>query len=494
MKKEDAVVDLEVDDEINNEPQYVRNEGPTHVQSVATVPEKFKVTDVEMDGTMKTNTVPSAEEENKTKEIREVIEEIERVNKRRKIVLDEHKVLDDKLKVVLDEHKVVQDELKVREDEYKFLMDEQELLLKERKGLLDDRERLLKDIKEKKDETKSKSLYASIVGKYIEKLKLERCKSSNDEPNEYSFVRFWKKEFELTDLIAPGTLEKKRFTLPDLIAAVDELKVEADKDPELETIVSGLMLKFLSAFRERSFTYNYAAVKYHVTTALDDATWICNALINMVVDATDSTESKKKIGLYTEHEMSIFSNRSDHLVVYNSTTNTPIFCVETKYYFDDTFQDEIKNQSLGQCFDQLKAMQLMGHPIPLGALTCFNETYLTSLSPDIEWDTPPTLQSLQGIVARLPGIAVPSNDDPSSLTTEGPNCSPIATAGFVGDTTRSVFRSDVFIKQDKIVSAFVIHILQALKGFYIPKPFQRFSNDNQPIEVDCIQMTNTAYQ
>ena len=271
------------------------------------------------------------------------------------------------------------------------------------------------------------------------------------------------------------------------------MKVEARKDRNLENI------------RRGPRCYNQADVAIYVILALNDATKICNALIDMVASTMESTEN---VILYVRQEWSIFSNRCDHAVVCNSASNAPVFCVDTKYRFDETFHGEVTNYSLGVCMDQLRAMQFLGHPVPFGAITNFNETYFTSLSPDADWDTLPTLQSLQDIVARRPWNALPANNTPSSLTTESPistscisetttttttSTSKFAAVVFTADTDRLVYRSNM-IKQNELVSAFVIIILQAVRGFYIPKPFQHYTKDNQPIEVDCIQMTNKTFK
>ena len=124
--------------------------------------------------------------------------------------------------------------------------------------------------------------------------------------------------------LAPATSflsNEEDVELLDLIAAV-QLKVEARKDRNLENISRGPRC------------YNQADVAIYVILALNDATKICNALIDMVASTMESTEN---VILYVRQERSIFSNRCDHAVVCNSASNAPVFCVDTKYRFDETF-------------------------------------------------------------------------------------------------------------------------------------------------------------
>ena len=286
----------------------------------------------------------------------------------------------------------------------------------------------------------------------------------------------------------------KAFTLRNLIAAIDELK-EMGIDPSFERIGS-VLIPYINKKSQLSY-HSEADVATYVNLALTDATTVCNELIKMVA----STKSTKTMELFVRQEMSIFSNRCDHAVVYDLTSNASIFSVETKKHFGENFHQSMENLASGQCLDQLKAMYLMGHPLPLGALTCFNETYFTSLSPDIDWDALPTLRSLEDIVERLPGSVLPPNgtppppkmESPTSARTIRETASQVATTGFTLDETRCIIRSNKCITQDNLVSAFVIIILQALTACYVPKLFKQFTVIGEHIEVDCIRMTSKHY-
>ena len=127
--------------------------------------------------------------------------------------------------------------------------------------------------------------------------------------------------------------------------------------------------------QEEEDQFYYGEPKSDVNLALRDSVSTYNAILNIV-----TPHNYHKVKLFVWQEMSIFSNRCDHSVVCDMTTNTPIFCVEIKTQFDATVHKMEESKSFGQSFDQLKTMQALGYAFPLGALTCFNETYMTSLS------------------------------------------------------------------------------------------------------------------
>jgi hypothetical protein len=327
------------------------------------------------------------------------------------------------------------------------------------------------------------SLYTAIKGTSIVKIKRKGTNSSHNNPSNHLSVSSTEKPFAAT--------------ADDLLTAVDPFSIH----PELKISFSGLLVK-LSRISEPSYS-SEADVASYVNLALEDALTTCNVLMNKIAPNV-------KVNLIVRQEMSIFSNRCDHAVVCDSHSNTTIFCVETKKHFHEGFQDE-KNGAWGQCLDQLKAMQAMGHSCPLGAITCFNETYLTSLSPAIKWGTLPTLESLQALVDQLPKKnAVQSNGTPPPpLRAEGPigtNQTPSTTVTTRRGAWRGARRDDEPFKAEErqdivrsqsveptnLVGAFIIIILEALKGFYILE-FQNFTTINPRIEVDCIRMTRNSY-
>jgi FtsZ-binding cell division protein ZapB len=368
---------------------------------------------------------------------------------------------------------------------------EKDNALKEKDNALKEKDNALKEkdnaLKEKDNEVKqckrrevAKSLLAAIKGTHIKKLKCRGTGSSNLNPKNHKDAKIIVKDFEL--------LASRK-----LIAKIDELKAESRQDPSLEILGSGLMLHFLPSEKPPSQTYSSEAdVVKKVNLVLDDAVKICNAMINMDTSVEECAE------LIVRNEMSLFSNRCDHVVVCDSKSNTPIFCVETKKHFGKNFHQEDSNQTCGQSYDQLKAMQTQGHPFPLGAITCFNETYMTSLSPDLDWDALPTLKDLGDIAERLPESKVPANRTPSPLKMESPSHTrprrvQTSSGEFVKDKSRCIVRSQKYIEPKNLVSAFVIILLRAAKGFYVLKPLPKLST-YQRFDIHCIQVTEKSYQ
>jgi hypothetical protein len=324
-----------------------------------------------------------------------------------------------------------------------------------------------------KDLVEDKSLHAVIVGEGIAELTRLGSPSSHLNPKNHKPARVIKKVF--------------MFNMNNLMSAIERLKVETGRDPKLKKLSSVLIHKMKQA---TPIYYVEADVATYLQLALGDAVSICNVLLKTVAPHL-------KIELVARQEMSIFSNRCDHVVVCDSMSGTPLFCVETKKHFDESVPAMEESKLFGQCFDQLKFMQAMGYTCPLGALSCFNQTYITSLSNDIEWDALPTLSNLQDTLTRLPGMESPANGTPPPHHVEqatGPICQATgATHSFQKDKGRTIFRSKDSIKQDNLVGAFVVIILKSLTGFHIKKPFRTYTI-GQLILTDCIQMTPKTYR
>ena len=383
------------------------------------------------------------------------------------------------------EAKDLQHQLELREKDLQHQLElrEKDLLIRERNDLLIRKNNLLirernLQIEELDRKLKAVSLYTAIDISSEFMLVLHGTQSTHMNVSNHG----------------DASMISETFTLPEnLIAKIDILKEKTKQDPKLEEVTSQMMAKVLSSDAPPSY-HTKADVENYVNAALSDATSICNKLIKRVA-ATNNQSSTKIMTLLVRHEMSLFSNRFDHAVVYDLTSNAPIFCVETKKHFGSEFHESAKNSALGQCLDQLKAMQIMGHPAPIGALTCFNETYLTSLSRHIGWDTPPTFESLQEILELLPGNVLPENSTPPPLIMKshpsGCSSSQDSAGRFTSDKNRCIHRSDR-IEQKYLVSTFVIIILQALKSPYVPKVL-KLLQVNQRIDVACIQMTEIAY-
>jgi hypothetical protein len=106
-----------------------------------------------------------------------------------------------------------------------------------------------------------------------------------------------------------------------------------------------------------------ADISMYISHALDDAI----KMVSLI----------KKICLYPLHEQSIFSQRADHMVVYDRESNLPIIAVERK----KPAPGGILTQNIaGQLFDYAVSMQSLGHKAPFVVLLSVEETHVTWLN------------------------------------------------------------------------------------------------------------------
>jgi ATPase involved in DNA repair len=220
-----------------------------------------------------------------------------------------------------------------------------------------------------------------------------------------------------------ATASEIEFTTPDLHELNDRLGLDFGN--------TGSALRNIIDFDDAGIlTYeNEYDVQDIVQCALRDAAKICNriivkkmsmlALTNAVNRSSSSISSRRStttttmrtdgntlaprsIVLNVRRESSIFSNVVDHVVVFDELSGAPVFIVETKKGWsaspsgkDDDNDDNSRSSStkgisrnsgtpptaavLGQVYDQLSEMYAKGHPNPFGAVTCFDETYITCL-------------------------------------------------------------------------------------------------------------------
>jgi hypothetical protein len=83
----------------------------------------------------------------------------------------------------------------------------------------------------------------------------------------------------------------------------------------------------------------------------------------------------KKKKLNFRHEQSIFSQRPDHVVVYDVEFNLPIIAVEDK----KPAPNILTRNTAGQVFDYAVSMQAFGHKAPFVVLTSLKQTFVTWL-------------------------------------------------------------------------------------------------------------------
>jgi hypothetical protein len=307
----------------------------------------------------------------------------------------------------------------------------------------------------------------------------------------------------------PAFAKLKNFRCSHL-ADIESLVDETECLQKLKKRTSELIVKFMNGAAQAENVPvptvqlpncpNEAAVVHYVNLGLDDVTAICNTILE---NAAAKMNIKKRSFLTVRQEMGIFSNRLDHAVVFNLTSNVPVFCIETKKDIGGEFEGNYNNRALGQAFDQLKALQLLGHPRPLSAITCFNKTYVTCLDAGIGWDDVPARDSLQKTIINLPcspqldsspspfEVIEAVDDERTPHQQSGRRKKSIP--GFVADTERRIIRSTNYVDHRQFISALVVLTLNALEENYIPKPFQKLT-PGVYVGRPCIEMTENEYK
>jgi hypothetical protein len=197
--------------------------------------------------------------------------------------------------------------------------------------------------------------------------------------------------------------QKMAFDVPDFRALDDRLGLELrNTDSRLRNLINSRRTKKLTYEKEYD-------VPFIVQHALEDAVQICNRIIEK--KAVDALSHPILPELCVRCESSLFSNIVDHAVVFDAVSGAPVFIVEVKRKWSvetkrpsrkKTNHNTIKNvssstnsvatnlapvickatpsnQTWMQVYDQLSEMHAKGHPNPFGALTCFDETYITCL-------------------------------------------------------------------------------------------------------------------
>ena len=276
--------------------------------------------------------------------------------------------------------------------------------------------------------------------------------------------------------------QEKELALFDFYTFAKKLK-GTEHDPKLEDEASRL----LPFCRHQPSYYTEADLQTFVAAAAGDAVQVCNSLFSAI-----AFDGKPPPDLVVRQEVSIFSNRPDHIVLLNRTSNAPVFCIEVKKPFDNKQRPFDKPSKLcGQLYDQLRALKGMGNSCPIGAITTFNATYFTMLDSSLDWNQPHTIPSLKKILDRF--HKTPLTPSPLKVTESASGCAPgCFKAAFVQDQNRNLIISKQSVDQNQLVSALVVLILHALEGAFKPPPLERFSK-GQLVVVDTICMSNSSY-
>ena len=366
-----------------------------------------------------------------------------------------------------------------------------------------------------------------------------------------------------------ATAAEIEFSVPDLRELNDRLGLDLGN--------SGSSLRNVIDFDDAGIlTYeNEYDVQDIVQNALRDAAKICNRIIvkkmltagltNPVNHSSRSGSRSRRTGDYSpaprsivlnvRRESSIFSNVVDHVVVFDELSGAPVFIVETKKGWnsssalkqdDNDDDDDVRPSTsrsssrnsgtpptaavLGQVYDQLSAIYAKGHPNPFGAVTCFDETYITCLDNYECHDVLDNLAKeayedsrLDRIVRNLvvQQLATSSPFSPSSASNDEESRTTTATSvpffhntqsplqemsaavwnltsendankeGFTCHSNRNFLRSACF-PPNHIVAAFVSAILCSLDGYRKPRAIKSFTSQ-QHIQLEALCMKSTTY-
>ncbi|KAL3911081.1 MAG: hypothetical protein SGILL_007424 [Bacillariaceae sp.] len=113
--------------------------------------------------------------------------------------------------------------------------------------------------------------------------------------------------------------------------------------------------------------------KAHYHTESDVSGWIVAAL----EDAKKLVQHATGKFFHVHHEFSLWSNRPDHLVLYDESSHDPIIAVEDKKPFPDWKEgDKISLDVLGQMYDYLMELRCLGHSAPFAVLSTFDQSWL----------------------------------------------------------------------------------------------------------------------
>lgn len=295
------------------------------------------------------------------------------------------------------------------------------------------------------------------------------------------------------------------FDVPDLRALDDRLGLELrNTDSRLRNLINS---------GEENLTYEKEYdVQFIVQHALQDAVQICNLIIGKKVNVlSHPTWTLPK--LCVRCESSLFSNIVDHAVVFDVVSGHPVFIVEVKRRWGNgtslaTNQaPEVSvvatpsTKTWEQVYGQLSEMHAKGHPNPFGALTCFDETYITCLDTTACKEVLEILSTmgyqdsrLDRIVSNLvqtnATINTPVDTRDCTVNSSTPVCktqSPLQEQSVT--PCRKMAKPSFFKKKDchvwhsvcfspeNMVAAFVSGIFCSLDGYQTPRYIKRFETE-----------------
>ena len=300
--------------------------------------------------------------------------------------------------------------------------------------------------------------------------------------------------------------EERDFLIPDIRNLDNRLKLKLGS--------SSSCLRALVDAQKGKLTYcNEFDVQAIIHNALCDAANICNTIIEKKLGYVNENTSFPN--LLVRRESSIFSNIVDHAVVFDAVSGAPVFIVEAKKSWGQ--KSNPSGNVFGQVYDQLLEMHAKGHPNPFGALSCFDETYITWLDTKATQVVMDNLKKnvygderLEKIIRNFVVADDNKNSPPQMNISKGTSQtqSPVQEINIVSDTEMNevtinskglfipntklkVLRSNC-LKPEHLVAAFVSAIFCSLDGFQAPRDIQKLTL-KQHIQVDCLRMTIDKY-
>lgn len=254
-------------------------------------------------------------------------------------------------------------------EEMRFLKERIDRLEKERDERIGRLEKERDDYKEKYEGEKERAdMEKSEKEKYKEKCKEEQARANGFAL--YSLHNLISKEQTIPkiELLCNGSSASHTGTSRHNVASATISPIKLEKwDIEMfnkKTLnVSSL---FLNPIQDGKLSYGTEAdVSNYVGRALDDA-------IRLVKDATGQS-------LVLRHEASLFSERPDHIVVYDSVMNVPVLVVEDKKPLPKSSTLTGGGEAttpIGQVFDYFMGMKSQGCSCPFAVLTTFKKSII----------------------------------------------------------------------------------------------------------------------
>ena len=152
------------------------------------------------------------------------------------------------------------------------------------------------------------------------------------------------------------------------LESVDKLDLESvDKKRSILDAASCLLVKFDKDPRNKEST-NKLVGSY--SSESDVSSWIAASL----EDAQHLAHAATGRTFHVHHEFSLWSDRPDHLVLYDQAREDPIIAVEDKKPFGEG--NEMTKHVRGQMFDYLMELRCLGHSAPFAVLSTFENSWL----------------------------------------------------------------------------------------------------------------------